>query len=559
MKTNRSTFFTVSNQENKNYIPIIGGRKNQAMLIGFWLLSLIVRLIWIWPLTYNDWFGDAAYNVQIAEDLAAGKKTSWVGSDSPFFVFTPLFHLLVALTISITPFSSFQAAKLVSVVSTSFVPPMLYVMIKRLTEEEDAAIVGALIGIFTPWFLAISVMTLATGLYITFALFSCITLISFENKKKIPIGLSFVGLASLARPEGAFLLLFTISWLLFMSFQHDDLDERKIVVISSILVSIFVVIFMMVIWYYRTNDAFIWIVSMLEHQSDEAQKGKLTIEELGYLLLIILATYSGFGGNPEPAKLDLYNFFRLGFATFLLLLMLFGIWVVFQKIKQQEISKIGKEGYYFILASVGSMLVFLILLDGRWIKYHVLGVILIQPLFCSVAIVELAKIIKKSAAKFNIKPIIIQRPRFSLIFILLIVSIQFLFSFTTSALVKSQMWEPRREITEWLNQNVDPESVVVIPHREYYVSAYTSTKSIDYNILFNENEKRNSSFNQEEIISVCELLNIRYLLTTSDHERQDDHYQQILDLLANVTLEKYSSSYNWRTISISLSVLQITF
>jgi hypothetical protein len=509
-------------------------------------------------LHYNDWFGDAAYNVTIAEDIADGKDARWVGQDSPFFVFTPLFHLLVALILLVSPLSGMTAAKLVSAGSTSFVPPTLYFLLHRITEEKQKALTGALIATFVPWFLALSVMTLATGLFIALAVASCAALIAIEGHQRIPVSLILAGLAALSRPEGAFFLLFTMVWILIMAVKRKEPGEWRMALFSVIIVGVGVIASMMVIWGWRAGDPFVWIVSMLGHQADEAQKGKLTIAEFGYLAIIILATYSGFGGDPEPVRFDLYNVLRIGFAAALLLLIVYGVWVFLRDWRLGKLSKEIQEGYLFILSSWASMLIFLVLLDGRWIKYHVLGVMMIQPLFVTIAIFDLAKRISTTSYVTQRLNIVSKQPSMVLILILSILSIQFLFAFTTNAFLKSQMWEPRRELVEWLNETVPEDIVVVIPHREYYVTVYSLVESINYKEIYAIAGLDQGSINQEQLLAVCQEQNIQYLVITSDSDRQEDpYYSQMIELLSNRTTMEFSSHFEWRSISIALMALKI--
>ncbi|MHA2498817.1 MAG: hypothetical protein ACXAEL_04535 [Candidatus Hodarchaeales archaeon] len=536
--------------------------KYQASLMVFlclWLLAFLVRLIWIWPLHYNDWFGDAAYNVTIAEDIADGKDARWVGRDSPFFVFTPLFHLFVALILLVSPLPGMTAAKLVSAGSTSFVPPTLYLLLYRLTEEKQKALTGALIATFVPWFLALSVMTLATGLFIALAVASCAALLSIRGNQRIPASLILAALAALSRPEGAFFLFFTMVWILIMAFKRREPAEWRMALFSVIIVGIGVIASMMMIWGWRAGDPFVWIVSMLGHQADETQKGKLTLAEFGYLAIIILATYSGFGGDPEPVRFDLYNVLRIGFAAALLLLIVYGFWVLIRDWRSGKLSKEIQEGYLFILSSWVSMLIFLILLDGRWIKYHVLGVMMIQPLFVTLAIFDLVKRISTASYVTQRLNIVSKKPSMVLILILSILSIQFLFAFTTNAFLKSQMWEPRRELVEWLNETAHEDVVVVIPHREYYVTAYSLVESINYKEIYTIAGLDQGPINQEQLLTLCQEQNIRYLVTTSDSDRQEDpYYSQMIELLSNRTTMEFSSRFEWRSISIALIALKIT-
>lgn len=508
---------------------------------------------------YNDWFGDAVYNVTIAEDIADGKDARWVGRDSPFFVFTPLFHLFVALILLVSPLPGMTAAKLVSAVSTSFVPPTLYLLLYRLTEEKQKALIGALIATFVPWFLALSVMTLATGLFIALAMASCAALLSIRGNQRIPASLILAGLAALSRPEGVFFLFFTMVWILIMAFKRKEPAEWRMALFSVIIVGIGVIVTMMMIWGWRADDPFVWIVSMLGHQADEAQKGKLTLAEFGYLAIIILATYSGFGGDPEPVRLDFYNVLRIGFAAALLLLIAYGFWVLVRDWRSGRLSKEIQEGYLFILSSWASMLVFLVLLDGRWIKYHVLGVMMIQPLFVTLAIFDLVKRITTASYVTRQLNIVSKKPTMVLILILSILSIQFLFAFTTNAFLKSQMWEPRRELVEWLNETVPKDVVVIIPHREYYVTAYSLVESINYKEIYAIAGLDQGPINQEQLLAVCQEQNIEYLVTTSDSDRQEDpYYSQMIELLSNRTTMEYSSRFEWRSTSIALIALKIT-
>ncbi|MFX0114272.1 MAG: hypothetical protein ACFFB3_06975 [Candidatus Hodarchaeota archaeon] len=531
-----------------------------AVLLCLWVIAFLVRIVWIWPLHYNDWFGDAAYNVRIAEDIAEGKDATWVGRDSPFFVFTPLFHLLVALVLLIFPFTPITAAKLVSAFTTSFVPPSLYLLIYRLTRGRQEALTGALIAVFTPWFLAISVMTLATGLYIAFVIGSYTALICIRGTWRIPLSLIFAGLAALSRPEGAFFLLVTMIWVLIMAFHRKDRNEWRLTLLSVLLIGLSVVVVMMVIWFWRADDPFVWITSMLGHQADEAQKGKLTVAELGYLALIILATYSGFGGDPEPLQFDLYNAFRLGFAIGLLLLIAYGFWVVFREWRDGHLTNEIRQSYLFILTSWTSMLIFLILLDGRWIKYHIPGVILIQPLFITVAIFDLAKKIRMSSVVTQRWKNVSKNHIMILLLILSILSIQFLFAFTTNALLKSQMWEPRREVTEWLNKTTSEDTVIVIPHREYYVTAYTQAASMNYEELYNEANFTQNDPTQAQLLETLNRIGVLFLVTTSDSDRQDNpYYSQIIELINNQTAIEFAANFEWRSLSIQLAVLKVMF
>lgn len=531
-----------------------------TFLFCLWLLAFTIRLLWIWPLHYNDWFGDAAYNVRIAEDIAEGKDAAWVGRNSPFFVFTPLFHLLVALVIIISPLTGIIAAKVVSAFFTSFVPPALYILIYRLTEQKPEALTGALIATFIPWFLAMSVMTLATGLYIALAIVSCTAMICVQGNKRIPISLTFAGLAALSRPEGAFFLLFTMIWILIMAFRRKNPTEWRMALLSVSLVAVGVVAAMIVIWLWRADDPFVWIVSMLEHQADEAQKEKLTIAEFGYLFLIILATYSGFGGDPEPVKFDLYNVFRIGFAISLLLLMAYGFWVIVRNWRNGNFSKEVQEGYYFIFSSWMAMLVFLILLDGRWIKYHVLGVMMIQPLLVSFAVFDLARKLSRSPVAVRWLGVRSNSSTIFLVIILGALSIQFSFAFATNAFLKSQMWEPRREMVEWLNKTVPEDAVVVIPHREYYVTAYTQTSSVTYADLYDDANLTQDDLNQARLLNLLNQSGVLFLVITSDVDRQNNpYYSQIVELVSNRTTIEFTAKYEWRSLSIRLSALKMIF
>lgn len=127
--------------------------------------ALSLRLVLVFFLQYTDWWGDAVYNVSIAEALANGGKYYPTEKDA-FFVYSALLHYLGAFSIFLFKenMTSRTAVVVILVVATSFVAPAFYAIFTLIDRPRREGLVAGGVAIFHPIFLAHSVMTVLKDL-----------------------------------------------------------------------------------------------------------------------------------------------------------------------------------------------------------------------------------------------------------------------------------------------------------------------------------------------------------------------------------------------------------
>lgn len=193
--------------------------------------ALIVRLIFLICVLYFSGesallMGDSRGYLGIAQNVIAGHGFSQ--SDSAPYLpdsrFPPLYPFLIASSLYI--FGSFIPLVILQIILASFLPVLVYVLGKELTDNDGVLWTAAILSVFEPLMVIFSVLLIPhviSVLPLLLALVFYLKVFEGGDARMVLYSGVFLGISALIRPHAKFLFLLGALYLLWMAIRRRKL------------------------------------------------------------------------------------------------------------------------------------------------------------------------------------------------------------------------------------------------------------------------------------------------------------------------------------------------
>jgi hypothetical protein len=220
-------------------------KKEKFFFLFVFLFSFFIRAILflgIFSKNENFWTADSAGYHILAMQIANGHGIS-TQQNEPAFYRLPGYPLFLAICYKLFDFD-FKKTLWVQIILSCFIPIFIYFLSLALFPENFLlAKLAALIAVVHNGFMIFSGLLMSETLFCiffllflilflsSFALIGCPKVFEIANSKKIFFAGLFLGLASLVRPVGHYLILVSILLLIFSNFVWNE-KFKKILLLS---------------------------------------------------------------------------------------------------------------------------------------------------------------------------------------------------------------------------------------------------------------------------------------------------------------------------------------